>query len=51
MVIYYALDEIQGIINSFKNNKSLGEDNINLELLKLTEALLVSLIQQLIRDI
>lgn len=40
-------DEIQDIIHTLKNNKSLGEDNIT-ELLKLAEA---PQIQQLIRSI
>jgi len=44
-------DEIQSIINSLKNNKSSGEDNINSELLKLAGAPLVSQIQKLIRSI
>jgi len=45
-------DEIQSIINSLKNNKSPGEDNINSELLKqLAGTPLVSEIQQLIRSI
>jgi len=44
-------DEIQSIINSLKNNKSLGEDNINSALAKLAGSLLVSQIQQLIRSI
>jgi len=44
-------DEIQSIINSLKNNKSPGEDNINSELLKLAGAPLVTQIQQLIRSI
>jgi hypothetical protein len=30
-----SLEEIKSIVKSLKNNKALGEDNINLELLKL----------------
>jgi hypothetical protein len=42
------LDEIEMIINSLKNNKSPGEDNINAELLKLAGSHLSIQIQKLI---
>lgn len=45
------LDKIEMIINSLKNNKSPGEDNINAELLKLAGPHLAIQIQKLIKSI
>uniref|UniRef100_A0A2S2NGN5 Transposon TX1 uncharacterized protein n=1 Tax=Schizaphis graminum TaxID=13262 RepID=A0A2S2NGN5_SCHGA len=45
------LDEIEMIINSLKNNKSPGEDNINAELHKLAGSQLAIQIQKLIKSI
>lgn len=45
------IDEIEMIINSLKNNKWPGEDNINAELLKLAGSHLAIQIQKLIKSI
>lgn len=44
------VDEIKTILHSLKNNKAHGEDDINSELLKITEIRLIVQIYQLIKN-
>jgi len=46
-----ALDEVKTIINTLKNNKTPGEDNINSELIKLAGKRLTTEIHKLIYNV
>lgn len=41
-IIEFTLNEIKAIINTIKNNKTTGEDNINSELIKLARKQLIA---------
>lgn len=59
-IIYYTvepditesiLDEVKTIINTLKNNKTSGEDNVKLELMKLVDKLSPTEIHKLVYNV